>query len=158
MIVIKFKKHHLVLTVWTFQRIITERGQNSSSPLIEAAINVMLAFRNGTMEPGINLTVAGVKAAIPDHFEMFFWYMSDQPLNEFYGRNRFFYVLIIFMPVVMEGNHFAIIIIDSGSANNRTAKIAPDIFHNDLWITEVWLCINIKSLFVFPCSISLSLF
>lgn len=101
------------------------------------------------MEPGINLTVAGVKTAIPDHFEMLFWYMSGQPLNEFYSGNRFFYVLIIFMPVVMEGNHFAIVIIDSGSGNHRTAKIAPDIFHNDFWITKVWFCINIKFLFVF---------
>ena len=43
-IVIKFKKHHLVFTVWTFQRVITERGKNSSSPLIEAAINRMFTF------------------------------------------------------------------------------------------------------------------
>ena len=54
------------------------------------------------------------------------------------------------MPVVMEGNHFAIVFIDTGSGNNRTAKIAPDIFHNDLGIAEVWFCINIKSMFVFP--------
>ena len=44
MIVIKLKKHHLVLTDRTFQRVITERGENSSSPLIEAEVNMMFAF------------------------------------------------------------------------------------------------------------------
>ena len=56
-----------------------------------------------------NLPMAGVETSITDHFEMLFWYVPDQSLNEFHGRNRFFYVLFVFMSVVMESNHFAIV-------------------------------------------------
>ena len=41
---VKELKAHHVLAVWTFQRIITERGKNSSSPLNETAINMMFTF------------------------------------------------------------------------------------------------------------------
>ena len=30
----------------------------------------------------MTITMAGIKATIPDRFEIFFWYMSDQTLNE----------------------------------------------------------------------------
>ena len=79
---------------------------------------------------------------------MFFWYVSDQALNEFHGRNRFFYVLFVFMPVVMEGNHFTIVFIDAGSGNDRTSKITPNVFHNGFGIAEIRFCINIKSVIV----------
>ena len=80
------------------------------------------------MELGINLPMAGIETSITDHFEMLFWYVPDQSLNEFHGRNRFFYVLFVFMSVVMESNHFAIVFINSGSGNNRTSEITTDIF------------------------------
>ena len=51
------------------------------------------------MELGIDLPMAGVETSITNHFEMLFWYVPDQSLNEFHGRNRFFYVLFVFMVI-----------------------------------------------------------
>ena len=48
--------------IWTFQRIITERGQNSSSPLMEAAINVMLATAVDHLIDIFHLSISGMKS------------------------------------------------------------------------------------------------
>ena len=148
MIVIEFEKYHFVFTVRAVQRIITERRENGGSPLIETAINMVLASENGPMEFGVNFTMPGIKSAISNHFKMFFRDVTNQPLNEFHSRNGFFNVFFIFMAVVMKGNHFAVIFINSGSGNNRAAQVTADIFDDCLRITDIWFCENIKPFFV----------
>ena len=109
-------------------------------------------------ELGINLPMAGIETSITDHFEMLFWYVPDQSLNEFHGRNRFFYVLFILMPVVMESDHFTIVFINSGCGNDRTTKITPNVFYNNSGIAEVGFGINIKTLLVFTITFRLHFF
>jgi hypothetical protein len=48
----------------------------------------------------------------------------------------------------MEGNHFAVITVNSGSSNDRAAKITADVFYNCFGIAKIRFCINIESLFV----------
>ena len=52
------------------------------------------------------------------------------------------------MTIVVESDKIAIIVIDSGGGDNRASKISPDIFDHCFWVTKVWLCINVKAMFV----------
>lgn len=156
MVVIKFKKYHFVLTIRAFQRIITERRENGVSPLVKTAVDRVPASGNGPVEFGINLAVTRIKAAVSNHFKMFFRDMANQTLDKIHCRNRFFGIFFIFMPVVMKSNHFAIVFIDSGSGNHRASKIAADIFDDSFGVAEVWFCVNIKTVFVFGITFGLS--
>ena len=50
----------------------------------------------------ISITMSGVKAAITDHFEMFFRDMADEPFDEINDRNGFLNILFIFVAVIMK--------------------------------------------------------
>ena len=63
--------------------------------------------------------------------------MANETPDEFHSRNRFFYVLFILMPVVMESDHFSIIFINSGCSYNRATEIAPDIFDYSFRVTFI---------------------
>ena len=102
------------------------------------------------MEFFVNFPVAGVNAAITDHFIMLFRNMADEPFYEIHNRDGFFHISVIFVAVVVESNKVANIFINPGGGNNRTAKIATNVFHNRFWVTFVRFCINIKPFFVFP--------
>lgn len=52
------------------------------------------------------------------------------------------------MPVVVEGDKVAIVLVNPGSGNDGTAKITCNIFCNDFRITFIRLGINIESVFV----------
>ena len=123
-----------MLAVRAYQGVISKRRQNSSSPLIKAAVDMMFAFGNSTIEFGINFSVTCINPTIPNHFKMFFRDVANETLDEFHSRNRFFYVLFILMPVVMESDHFTIVFINSGCGNDRTTKITPNVFYNNSFI------------------------
>lgn len=105
---------------------------------------------DGSVEFFVNFPVAGVNAAITDHFIMLFRDMADEPFYEIHNRDGFFHISVISVAVVVEGNKVAIISIDPGGGNNRTAKIASNVFHNRFWVTFVRFCIYIKPFSVFP--------
>lgn len=64
------------------------------------------------MEFFVNLTVAGINAAITDHFVMFFRDVLDEPLYEFHHGDSFFDIPVIFMAVVVESDKVTIIFIN----------------------------------------------
>lgn len=74
--------------------------------------------------------------------------MTNEPFDEINGRECFFYVFIIFMTIVMEGNRMTVIVINSGGCNNGTPKITTDIFDNGLRVTKIWLGVNVEPLFM----------
>ena len=119
---------------------------------------MMFAFGNGTIEFGINFSVTCMNPTIPNHFKMFFRNVANETLDEFHGMNRFFYVLFILMPVVMESDHFTIVFINSGCGNDRATKITPNVFYNNSGIAEVGFGINIKTLLVFTITFRLHFF
>lgn len=150
MIVIKFQKLHFVSAVRTFQRIVAEGRENGGTPLIETSVDTMFAFGYRPVERGINLPVSCVQAAIADHFKVLFRDMADQTLDEIHNRDRFLHIFFIFVTVVVKSNHIAIIVVDSGSGDDWSAKITADVFDHCFGIAEVRFCVNIKSLFVIP--------
>ena len=74
--------------------------------------------------------------------------MANESFDEINGRDCFFYVFIIFMSIVMEGNSMTIIVVYSGCCNNGASKITTDIFDNCFRIAKIWFGINIESLFM----------
>ena len=92
--------------------------------------------------------MACINAAVADHFKMFFRYMADQPCDEFHGGNGFTDEFIIFVAVVMERDMFAIITVDSGGCNHRTAKITANVLDDSFRITFCRFSIDIEAMFV----------
>ena len=158
MVKIKFQKLHFMFADGTFQRIITKRRKDSIPPLIKTAQDGMFLFRNDFMELLICFAVAGIKAAIADHFKMFLRDMPDQPFDEIYNRNRFLYIFIIFMSIVMEGNHSTILFVNPGSGDDRTSKIATNIFNDSIRVTFIGFCIHVKAFRVFFITFCFALF
>lgn len=110
------------------------------------------------MQAVINLPVSGVKAIVSCHFEIFIRDMLDKKFDKVNGRKSLPDERIVFMPVVMESDVNAIVRINSGEGDNRTSEIAADIFDNRIRVAEIWLCINIKAIFVFMIYIRFSFF
>ena len=84
------------------------------------------------MKFGIYFSVPCIKTAISNHFKVFFRDVSDEAFDEINGRDGFFYIFFVFMAIVMKSNEFTIVLINSGSGNNRATKITTDILDNVL--------------------------
>lgn len=110
------------------------------------------------MQAVINLPVSGIKAIVSCHFEIFIRDMLDKKFDKVNGRKSLPDERIVFMPVVMESDVNAIVRINSGEGDNRASEIAADIFDNRIRVAEIWLCINIKAIFVFMIYIRFSFF
>ena len=80
---------------------------------------------------------------------MFFRYVLDKQGDKVHYRDRFFDVGIVFVFIVVEGHIFPVIGIDAGGGNNRAAEITADVFYNSVSVTEIWFCIDIKTIFIF---------
>ena len=61
------------------------------------------------MKISIRFTMPGINPIITDHFEMFFRDMLGEPGHEIKNRNGFGDQFPVFVTVVMEGNQFAVI-------------------------------------------------
>ena len=97
----------------------------------------------------INLTVSGIKAIVPCHFEIFIRNMLDQQFDKVNGRKSLPYESIVFMPIVMESDVVSIVRINSGEGDNGASKVTADIFDNGFRAAEIRFCINIKTIFIF---------
>ena len=84
--------------------------------------------------------------------------MTDEPLDEINSRDCFLYVFIIFMAIVMESNSMTVIVIDSGGCDNGTTQITTNKFNNCFRITEIWLGINVESMFMVAVTLGFDLF
>lgn len=101
------------------------------------------------MQRIVGLTVPCIKSIVTCHFEILFRDMLDEQLNKIEGRKSLPDKGIIFMPVVMKGYVIPIVGINPGEGNDRTAKVAADVFDNGFRITKVRFCVNIKTIFIF---------
>ena len=72
---------------------------------------------------------------------MLFGYALDKQGNEVHYRNCFFHIGI-----------------NARGGDNRAAEILADIFYNHIGVTEVWLCVDIKVVFIFFVNDSLCFF
>lgn len=147
MFMVKFQEEHSGAT-GTFQRIITKRRKNRSTPLVEGKKNLMFIARNGSSYFGVRWTVSGIDTVVTDHFKVFFRDMLNQPRNKIQDRKSFDDKEIVFVTIIMKSDKIVVIIIDSGSSNDRTSKIATDVFDYRGRITFVWFGINVKAIFM----------
>lgn len=74
--------------------------------------------------------------------------VADKSFDEVHGGDGLLNEFIIFVAVVMKRHEFTIIAVDSGGSDDRAAKIAADVFHNSMGITDIGFCINVESLFM----------
>ena len=125
MVVIEFQELHFVFAVRTFKRIIAEGRKNGDSPLMKTAEYRMLFSCDSTVKMFIYCTVACVESTIPNHLEMFFRYVADQTFDKVYSRNGFLNIFVIFMAIVMKGNHFTIVFANSGLAMTGRPRYRP---------------------------------
>ena len=133
----------------TFQRVITKRSKNCSSPLVETTINAVFLFWNCMGKAGVGFTVPCIESAIANHFKMFFRDMANQFFDEIDGREGFPDIFTIFMAVVVESDRISIIGINPGSSNHRSSKITADVFYHSPRIAEIRFRIDIETMFVF---------
>ena len=61
----------------------------------------------------VDFAVACVETAIAEHFKVLFRDMANQSFDEINSGNRFFYVFIVFMTIVMKSNRLSVIAINS---------------------------------------------
>lgn len=80
---------------------------------------------------------------------MFFGDVYNQFLDEVQSRDGFSNCFVVFVSGVMKGYIFAVIIINTGCGNNRSAEVSADVFNGDIRSAETWLCTNIKTIGVF---------
>lgn len=106
----------------------------------------------------IYFAVSGIKTVIPGHFKILFGDMLDKQFYKVNGRKVFSDKSVVFVPVIMESYVVPVIGIDPGKGDDRTSKVTTDIFHNRFWVAEVWLCVNIKAIFVFAVYFGLRFF
>ena len=119
-----------------------------------------MAFFTGdsSVEFLVNLPMAGINAAITDHFVMFFRDMLDETLYELHDRDGFFHIFAIFMAVVVKSDKIAIIIVNPGSGDDRAAEITADVLYNCFRIAFVWLGMHIEAIFMLPVALGFNLF
>ena len=86
---------------------------------------------------------------VAEHFEMFFGDVYNQFLDEVQSRDGFSNRFVVLVSGVMKGYIFAVIIINTGCGNNRSAEVSADVFNGDIRSAETWLCTNIKTIGVF---------
>ena len=108
----------------------------------------MLFFGDGTEESFVTFPVAGVDAIVAYLLEMFFRDMLYETVYEIESRNRFHDQAVILVTVIVEGDHVTVIFINTGGGNDGPAKIAADVFSNDLRVTFIGFCMDIKTVFM----------
>ena len=148
-IVVDFKEGHKIAAIGALERIITKSQADRQTPFRNAEDEFFTVRRNGKVEMFGFLLRSGIKTVVTHHFEMFVGNMSDDPADEINGRNGFADKFIIFVAVVMKGDKFAVIMINSRGSNNRSAEITADIFDDIFRVAFVGLGIDIETVFVF---------
>ena len=107
---------------------------------------------DGSVEFFVNFPVAGINSAITDHFIMLFRNVADESLDGLHNRDVFFHILVIFVPVVVESDKTAIVLVNPGCGGDRASGIASNVFYNRFGITFVWLGIYIEAIFMLPAA------
>lgn len=107
---------------------------------------------------GVACPVPGIKPIITSHLKILFRDMLYEELNEVDGREGFLDKDIVFMPVVMESDVFAVIGVNAGKSNDRPSQVTADIFDNRVCIGEGRLSIDIKAVLVFTIDKRFGLF
>ena len=99
-----------------------------------------------------------IDAVVMYLLEMFFRDMLDEPFNKIKGGDGLHDQFAILMAVIVKGDHVPIVFVNAGSGDNRSAKVAPDVFGHNLRVTLVGFGMDIETVFVVPINGSFHLF
>lgn len=149
MFMIQLKKEHFFFAVWTLQRVIAHSKQEPLTPGIELKDDPVFGLMDSFMQLFVDSAVSGIKTIVSCHLEIFFRDVLDEQFNKINRRKSSSDEGIVFVFVVMEGYIIPIIGINPGKGDNWAAKVSADIPDNGVWVAEVGLCVNIKTIFVF---------
>ena len=92
--------------------------------------------------------MACIDAVVAYLLKMLFRDMLDKAAYEIESGDGFHNQFVIFMAVIVEGDHITVIMVNAGSGNDGSAKIAPDVFSNSLRVTLIGLCMDIEAVFM----------
>ena len=87
-----------------------------------------------------------VDAVITDHFEVLVRDVDDQLFDEIGSGDGFRDESVVLMPVVVESDGMAVIMIDTGSGDNGPAQISADVFDDLFWVCKSRLGINVEAI------------
>ena len=113
MIMVHFQKHHGLAAAGTFKRVITEGMQSAVAPAVEGENEFMFFSGNGGIKLLGLLFCSGIETIVTNLLEVFFRDMLNKAMNELHDRNGFDNKFFVFVAIVMEGDIFAIVIIDA---------------------------------------------
>lgn len=149
-VMIDFQQFHFVFTAGALEGIITKRQGDTFAPSVQRKNKFVLAFMDGKVELILFDMFSGIDTIIADLFKMLFRDMLYQPVDEVHGRQGFYHILVILMAVVMKGNGivFRIVLINTGSGNNRSSEITANVFDHLSGIAAVRFCIDVESIFM----------
>ena len=70
----------------------------------------------------VSYAVSCIEIIVSNYFEMFFRDVTDKPFNEIKNRDCFSNKFFILMTVVVKGNIFSIIVINTSGSNYRSLR------------------------------------
>ena len=118
-------------------------------PVLDRMQETLFFSRNTFTEILFLFMMFCIYPIVAEHFEMFFRDVYNQFLDEVQNRDGFSNRFVVLVSGVMKGYIFAVIIINTGCGNNRSAEVSADVFNGDIRSAETWLCTNIKTIGVF---------
>ena len=118
-------------------------------PVLDRTQEMLFFSRNTFTEILFLFMMFCIYPIVAEHFEMFFGDVYNQFLDEVQSRDGFSNCFVVFVSGVMKGYIFAVIIINTGCGDNRSAEVSADVFNGDIRSAEIWLCTNIKTIGVF---------
>lgn len=148
MVIVELHEFHGGTTAGAFERIITKRREDAVPPAVKGKEDLVLFFRDGAEEPSVAFPVARIDTIVAYLLEMFFGDMLYEAVYEIECGDGLHDKLVILMAVIMKSDGTAIITVYTGGGNDRSAKIAADIFGHSLWVTFIRFCVNIETVFV----------
>ena len=86
-----------------------------------------------------------INAVVAYHFKVPVRDMYDQTIDKVNGRDTFRDGFMILMVLIMERHIIPVIGINPGSGNDRSSKVAADIFNGDIRRPQVRFGSNIKA-------------
>ena len=111
-VMVELQEEHGGSAGWAFQWVVSEGEEDALAPAVEGQEHLMLFPGDGAVELLVGFTMAGVKAVIADHLEMFFRDVADQPFDELQDGDGLGDEPFILVAVVMEGDMIAVIAVD----------------------------------------------
>lgn len=105
---------------------------------------------------GINISgdfflsmVLGINVIVADHFKMLVRDMYHQAFDKINDGDTFGDCFMILMALIMESHGVPVIVINSGSSNDRSAKVSANVFNGDIRRTQVRFGSDIKAFGMF---------